>query len=227
MPLPTLIRLELDEFIRSGWMDYVLRVGGWWDSDGCLKSIRRSNLPEAYQQTRQAVFDDLLKSRTLYRTLLLREDFDLRTMLGSARYFGRYWTDEAGIAHEYRPRRCYQNDHPMPEIGVAHVVCVETVAPEDIDWIATVGCRLTNPTLREVRLKPDTLKVASSISRAWGFDDQLIASTPVVPGVMPVAEGPGFIKSLEALNSVERLRKAYRPKATGDLGVPLGLNWME
>lgn len=205
MPLPALLRLELDEFIRSGWMDYVLRVGGWWDSDGCLKPIRRGNLPEAYQHTRQAAFDDLLQSRTLYRTLLLPEDFDPGTMLGSAHYFGRYWTDEPGIAHEYRPRRCYQKDHSMPDTGVAYVVCVDTVVPEDIDWIATVGCRLTNPTLSEVRLKPEALKVASSISRAWGFGDQLIASTPPVAGIEPVAEGPGFIENLAALNSVERL----------------------
>lgn len=206
MTLPASVRLELDEFIRSGWMDYVLRVGGWWNSDGCLKSIRRSNLPEAYQQTRQAAFGGLYRSRTLYRTLLLPEDFDPRTMLGSAHCFGRYWTDEPGIAHEYRPRRCYQDDHTMPEKGVAYVVCVDTFAPEDVDWIGTVGCRLTNPTLSEVRLKPGTVKVASSISRAWGFDDQLIASTPAVTGIMPVAEGPGFIENLAALNSLERSR---------------------
>jgi hypothetical protein len=206
MHVKSTLRTEFDSFVRTGWMAYVLQVGGWWVDNGCLNPIRRNNLPEAYQQIRQVVFDDLLQSRTLYRTLLLPEDFDPGSMLSSARYFGRYWTDDPGVAHEYRPRRCYQTDHPMPDKGVVYVVCVKGVVPNDIDWIATVGCRLTNPTLSEVRLKPGTQVMATSISRAWGFDDQLIASTPPCVGIAPVAEGPGFIENLAALNSAERLR---------------------
>lgn len=207
MSVQAAVRTELDEFVRSGWMDYVLRADGWWYTpDGVLKSIRRSNAPIAFQETRLALLDDLLKSPTLYRTLLLAEDYDRAALLNVPYDFGRYWTNDRSVAHEYRPRRCYQTDHIMPELGIPYVVCVDDVAMDDIDWIATIGCRLTNPTLNEVRLKPGQLKIASSISRAWGFDDRTIRSTPPVPGILPVAEGPGFIENLAALNVAEGKR---------------------
>jgi hypothetical protein len=204
MSIAASVRWELDEFIRSGWWDYVLRANGWWDNNGVLKPIRRSNLPTAYQQTRLAAFDDLVASPVLYRTLLLAEDSDPNTLLNTPHHFGRYWTNDPCVAHEYRPRRCYQTDHSMPVVGIVYVVRVDSFVPEDIDWIATVGCRLTNPTLSEVRLKSGVVKTATSISKAWGFDDQLVASTPPLAGIVPVAEGPGFIENLAALNSMER-----------------------
>lgn len=198
------IRVELNEFVRSGWMDYVLLAGGWWHTaDGVLKSTRRNNMPIAFQETRLALLDDLMKSSTLYRTLLLTEDYDLSTLRTVPYEFGRYWTNDSSIAHEYRPRRCYQTDHPMPDVGIPYVVRLDDVSMSDIDWVATTGCRLTNPSLKEVRLRPRLLKGASSISRAWGFDDMPVRSTPPVPGIFPVAEGPGFIENIAALNLVE------------------------
>ena len=205
MPFNLLLRSELDEFIRSGWMGYVLQVGGWWESDGRLKPIRKSNLHEAYYQTRQELLEGLVRSGTLYRTLLLPKDFDAGAMLSAPSYFGRYWTDNQSVAHEYKPRRCYQAEHPMPQKGIVYVVRVDTVVTADIDWIATVGCRLTNPILNEVRLKPGTLKMATSISRAWGFDEELVAATPSVVGITPMAEGPGFVENLAALSAADRL----------------------
>lgn len=207
MPVQVAVRAELDDFVRSGWMDYVLRAEGWWyTDDGVLKSIRRSNAPIAFQETRRMLLNDLLQSPTLYRTLLLAEDFDHGALLNVLYDFGRYWTNDCSVAHEYRPRRCYQTDYIMPELGIPYVVRVDGVAMDDIDWIATIGCRLTNPTLNEVRLKPGQLKIASSISRAWGFADRTVRSTPPVPGILPVAEGPGFIENLAALNVAERKR---------------------
>lgn len=94
----------------------------------------------------------------------------------------------------------------MPELGIPYVIRVDDVAMEGIDWIATIGCRLTNPTLSEVRLKPGILKIAFGISRAWGFDDRPVCSTPPVPGILPVAEGPGFIENFAALNVAEGKR---------------------
>ncbi|TLX17194.1 hypothetical protein [Rhizobium sp. MHM7A] len=183
-------------------MDYVLRADGWWyTGDGALKSIRRSNAPIAFQETRLLLRDDLLKSPTLYRSLLLAKDYDYAALLNVPYDFGRYWTNDCSVAHEYRPRRCYQTDHPMPETGIPYVVRIDDVAMDDVDWIATIGCRLTNPTLNEVRLKPGLSKIASSISRAWGFDDRTVRSTPPVPGILPVAEGPGFLENFTALNA--------------------------
>jgi hypothetical protein len=206
MPTPAAFRDELDEFIHSGWMGYVLRrEARWFNVDGVLKFVRRSNAPVAFQEVRLALHKDFLKSPALYRTLLLSEDFDHTTLMTGVHDFGRYWTSEVSVAHEYRPRRSYQRDHPMPEVGVPYVVRINDVKPDDVDWIATVGCQLTNPELNEVRLKPGMQKIATSISRAWGFD-QAVRSTPPVPGILPVPEGPGFIENFAALNGQKAQR---------------------
>jgi hypothetical protein len=207
MPVSAAIRAELHDFVHSGWMDYVVRAGGWWyTADGGLKSIRRNNVPIAFQETKLALLNDLVKSPTLYRSLLLAEDYDLSTLLNVPYDFGRYWTNDSSTAHQYRPRRRYQTAHPMPDVGIPYVVRVDDISIEDIDWVATIGCQLTNPTLNEVRLKPGLLKVASSITRAWGFADTRVRSTPPVPGILPVAEGPGFIENFAALNLAEGYR---------------------
>lgn len=203
------LRSELDEFVRTGWMDYVVRAGGWWDTpEGKLKQVRRNSIPAAYYSTRLQLEKELCRTNTLYRTLLLSEDFDLTVMLDQPYDFGLFWTNDISVAHSYRPRRCYQTEHIMPVAGIPCVVAVNDIQPTDIDWISSVGCRLTNPTLCEFRMRSGTKKIASSVRPAWRDDDTLlVTSTPPVDGIWPVPEGPGFIENFALLNKSDGLRR--------------------
>jgi hypothetical protein len=213
-PLDPLIRSEINEFVRFGWMEHVLSRESWWDAqDGKLKIVRRQNIAVAYNAVRRQIHRELIEQRvSIYRALLLPVDFDVASLLDHEQDFGIFWTSCSETASFYKPRRNYQSKHPMPEEGLVRVVKVDAVGIEDVDWVATTGCRLSNPTLSEVRLVAGTKKQASNVFDSLcgtHFDGlgpsqpSLIRSTPPVAGIVPVPEGPGFLKNFRALCRAE------------------------
>jgi hypothetical protein len=211
--LDIIIRREIDEFARSGWMNHVLDCDSWFDDpDGKLTVVRKQNVAAAYAIIRRQLHRTLIERRAhLYRALLLPIHFDIDTLFQGEQDFGVFWTSCGDTASYYRPRRNYQSKHQMPEAGFARVVEIDAVAPKDIDWVATVGCRLGNPPLSEVRLVPGTRKKALQVSTScYGTDEVsdgsgpvLIQATPPVAGVIPIPEGPGFLVNFRMLCNAE------------------------
>lgn len=204
------IRSEIDQFSASGWMRYVIECESWWTpKGGGLARVRRQTAAHAYSETRQALHEQFVKSPFLYRTLLLAAEFDRSSLTDSDQDYGRFWTSCPGVATDYIPRRCYQTKHPMPEVGTPWVVKIGPVSSENIDWIATVGCQLSNPGLSEVRLKPDVKMRAIQLFPTYDDDGlRLLRSTPPVAGIMPIPEGPGFPENFKLLNQAEGIRAA-------------------
>lgn len=213
MSLPqdtTPFRAEIDHFIATGWMDYVLARDSWWyTDDDKLKIVRRQNIATAYTLTRNRLHLNLTQGKFLYRALLLSDNFDLNSLRAGLQDFGLFWTCSRECAEQYIPRRCYQTRHPMPAQGFVHVVQI-AASPDDIDWTATVGCHLSNPCLEEFRLLPGTLKQAVSAYRSNNSEQgsTLIQATQPVPGIMPIPEGPGFIENFKSLNAFERFYRS-------------------
>jgi hypothetical protein len=208
-----MVRAALAEFASSGWMAHVMARDSWWTTpDGRLLPVRRQHAPDAFVETfirtRQFIGDGI----TLYRTLLLADNFDVSTFMDRYHEFGLFWTSCLSTAMTFKPRRSYQTRHPMPVVGNRYVVEVENVSQEEIDLVATVGCRLANPVLDEVRLKPGIMKRARRVFLACDFDeDARWRSTPPVPGIAPLPEGPGFSENLRLLEEMEaRLRDEGR-----------------
>jgi hypothetical protein len=213
--LDIIIRREIDEFARSGWMSHVLDSESWFDEpDGKLTVVRKQNVAAAYDIIRRQVYRNLIERQAhLYRALLLPIHFDIDTLFQGEQDFGAFWTSCSEVASFYRPRRNYQTTHQMPEAGFARIIEIDAVEPEDVDWVATVGCRLGNPCLNEVRLVPGTKKRAVQVfTSLYGSNDDdrkqsngpiLIRATPPVRGIIPIPEGPGFLENFRMLCRAE------------------------
>lgn len=192
------IRAQINQFFKSGWADYVLQADGrWFDANDKLRQVRRNNIHEAFYDTYEKAKAHLNMGGNLYRTLLLNDAAEAAKLATGLQDFGLFWTSCMDTAETFQPRRQYQTQHPMPEKGRAFVVKVSTVTQSDVDWIATVGCQLTNPMLSEFRLMPGTLFQADDVYQSP--QQSIIFSTPNQKEVAPVPEGPGFIENFRQL----------------------------
>ncbi len=203
IPTPEELRQELTSFYTTGWSDYVLKAGGWWFEGDKLKTLRRQNLPQAFNTLRLRICTEISSSNSLLRTLLLPDVATGEQLKGVRQDFGIFWTLDRGVAFDFKPRRCYQDHHPMPDKGEIFIVEISDIKNDDIDWVATVGCQITNPMLREIRLKPGILKAATHVFHVSNPEGELTRSIPAHPYVKPVPEGPGFLDNFRALNQID------------------------
>jgi hypothetical protein len=195
------LRQEVEIAISKGWLDHVLSGVRWWfDAHGEMRPIRRQNFWQAYVDMRMQIADKLKTGRTLHRTLLLADDFNVATLTETSQDYGVFWTLSRDVADYYHPRRFYQCDHPMPVSGYPYVVTINDVLEDEVDWVASVCCQLGNPQLEEIRLRRGVQKKAIQVQRGFAGEGRTIRSARM-PTLSPaIPEGPGFIDNFRWLN---------------------------
>ena len=135
----------------TDWLDYVLDLDGADDETQAL---------ESYAELRAWLVAQVMATGAIkiHRAVKIPDDVDPASYVGTTQDFGRFWTMDAGVAHNWTPGGDY-GDVATPSSGAMHVLTARITDVAQIDLVETIACQLGSDWEREIRLAPGFLPV--------------------------------------------------------------------